>query len=60
VIEIFGGKFTREEIMWQIPLVELNQLVHVHLHRQGNACRRRGSIDALDEEFDALCATYAR
>jgi hypothetical protein len=46
--------------MWELPLVELNQLVHVHLQRQGNACRRRGSMDALDEEFDALCDLYGK
>jgi hypothetical protein len=60
VIEIFGGKFTRDEILWEIPLVQLNQLVHSYLHRQGNACRRRVSIDALDQAFDALCKTFAR
>jgi hypothetical protein len=60
VIEIFAGKYSRHEILWEIPLVQLNQLIHAHLHREGNACRRRVSIDALDKEFDALCATYAR
>jgi hypothetical protein len=57
-MEIFGGKFGRDAILWEIPLVELNQMVHVHLHREGNICRRRGKMDALDQEFDALCATY--
>jgi hypothetical protein len=60
LIEIFAGKFTKHEIMWEIPLVELNQLIHAYLRRQGNVCRRRGSMDALDEGFDALCATYAK
>jgi hypothetical protein len=46
--------------LWIIPLVQLNQLVHVHLHRQGLTCRRRGSMDALDEEFDALCDLYGK
>jgi hypothetical protein len=57
---MLAGKFTKDQILWEIPLVELNQLVHVYLRRHGNICRRRGSIDALDEEFDALCATYAK
>jgi hypothetical protein len=60
VIEIFAGKFTKDQILWEIPLVELNQLVHVYLRRQGNICRRRGSVDALDERFDALCAVYGK
>jgi hypothetical protein len=60
MIAIFAGKFTKHEIMWEIPLVELNQLAHVYLIRKGCVCRRRDTIDALDKEFDALCLTYAR
>jgi hypothetical protein len=56
-MEIFAGKFSRHEILWEIPLAELNQLVHVHLHRQGATCRRRSTIDALDDEFDAFCTS---
>lgn len=57
---MFAGKFTKHQILWEIPLVELNQLIHAYLRRQGNVCRRREAIDALDQEFDALCAIYAR
>jgi hypothetical protein len=60
MIEIFAGKFTKEQIMWEIPIVELNQLAHAYLVRKGCVCRRRTSIDALDKEFGALCRTYAR
>ena len=59
LIEAFSGKLSREQILWEIPLAEMNQLVHVHLYRQGAVCRRRGQIDSLDEKFDALCLAFA-
>jgi len=56
---VFGKRFTRKQILWEIPLAELNQLVHVHLFRNGKVCRWRGDTDRLEDEFDSLCAKFA-
>jgi len=53
-----GDKFTRDEIMWEIPLCQLNQIVHAQLCYNGATCRRSGAIDLIDSRFAALSFDY--
>ncbi len=58
-MHIFGKHFTRNQILWDIPLAQLNQLVHVHLFRNGAVCRWKGDSARLEDDFDSLCAKFA-
>jgi hypothetical protein len=51
---------TRDEVLWEMPLPELNQMLHAYYHMEGRDTRKPQKRSALQEKLARLTSLFKR